>query len=702
MATEDISLRIKLDQVEAELRKIPGLTDATFKKMVAVASKEFKDLEKAAREAARAQEKAAKEAAAAQEKAAREAAAAQVKAYDDIKKGATVAFGGIVGDVEDVAGAMKSLVVELGPVGAGLAAAGIALVALPGAAALAVAGIVELVDVAQEAIEGVQKLGDAKIVTDDQIEAVQRAADTIDFFKTLVSQAAIVLVADLGPQIDSIIVKLGTLTVDTIKSLSTVLQYFDAVKLGATMLAAGIVELTIKIAALANPLGLMAVAALKAAEAVTGTDQGLANLNEQIRKVAWSTAKSVTGLDAQSAATEELSYEQMGLAGQLDDYLRKAEQERKAQDKASDAKEHAARAARDNAAALKAEADAYAELGRIAAEAASDQQTDLDKILDAWQKRTEAAQKAIKTEADLAFALDEINQRFYRDFAALKAKEVKATEDAAKKEAATVAAWTEKQAQVQIEAQRQIEQAKLESGQRLLEAIQAETEAERQAYEQLYGTILGVLGPLGDLGNKLAQLSEQQLSAIRDERQALRDKIKEATGYEKVRLEQRLDQLEEEGAAYRRLQLVAFRTRKAIAISEAIVNGAVAATRALAELGPVAGAIAAGVIATGTAAEVALISSERPKFHTGLDPSETPAVLTKGEGVANVRAMGQPGFREQLAAANAGTPAPMASAPVVIALNDRILAELDARTQRVRGRVAGGRVVRLGTATHYG
>lgn len=702
MATEDISLRVRIDQIEAALRSIPGMTETTMRQMTAVMSKGWKETERAAKEAARAQEKAAKEAAAAQEKAAREAAAAQVKSYEDVKKGATVAFGGIVGDVEDVAGAMKSLVVELGPVGAGLAAAGIALVALPGAAALAVAGIVELVDVAQEAIEGVQKLGDAKIVTDEQIEAVQRAADTIDFFKTLVSQAAIVLVADLGPQIDSIIVKLGTLTVDTIKSLSTVLQYFDVVKLGATMLAAGIVELTIKIAALANPLGLMAVAALKAAEAVTGTDQGLADLNEQIRKVAWSTAKSVTGLDAQSAATEELSYEQMGLAGQLDDYLRKAEQERKAQDKASDAKEHAARVARDNAAALKAEADAYAELGRIAAEAASDQQTDLDKIVDAWQKRTEAAQKAIRDEADLAFALDEINQRFYRDFAALKAKEVKTAQDAAKKEAEAVAAWSQKQADTRIQEQQRIEAERIASGERMLAAIQAETDAENAEMEKLNGMIRTSVSAFSDLRETLLDMSKDNLAAIHDERTALKEKIKDAEGWEKAHLEQRLQQLEEEATGFRKMQQFAYRTRKAVAISEAVVNGAVAATRALAELGPVAGGIAAAAITATVGAQVAAIMMERPKFHTGLDPSETPAVLTKGEGVANVRAMAQPGFREQLAAANAGTAAPMTSAPVVIALNDRILAELDGRTQRIRGRVASGRVVRLGTATHYG
>jgi hypothetical protein len=702
MATEDISLRIKLDQVEAELRKIPGLTDATFKKMVAVASKEFKDLEKAARDAARAQEKAAKEAAAAQEKAAREAAAAQVKAYDDVKKGATVAFGGVVGDIEDVTGAMKSLVIELGPVGAGLAAAGIALVALPGAAALAVAGIVELVDVAQEAIEGVQKLGDAKIVTDDQIEAVQRAADTIDFFQALISQAAIVLVSDLGPQLDNTVVKLGTFTLETIKSLSAVLKYFDAVQLAETMLAAGIVELTIKMMALANPIGLMTVAALKLAEAVTGTDQGLADLNEQIRKVAWSTAKSVTGLDAQSAATEDLTYEQMGLAGSLDEYLRKAEQERKAQAKAAAAKEHAARAARDNAAALKAEADAYAELGRIAAEATSDQQTDLDKIVDAWQKRTEAAQKAIRDEADLAFALDEINQRFYRDFAALKAKEVKTAQDAAKKEAEAVAAWSQKQADTRIQEQQRFEAERIASGERMLAAIRAEIEAENAEMERLNAMIATSVGAFSELRETLLDMSKDNLAAIRDERTALKEKIKDAEGWEKAHLEQRLQQLEEEATGFRKMQQFAYKTRKAVAISEALINGAVAATRALAELGPVAGGIAAAAITATVGAQVAAIMMERPKFHTGLDPSETPAVLTKGEGVANVRAMAQPGFREQLAAANAGTAAPMTSAPVVIALNDRILAELDGRTQRIRGRVASGRVVRLGTATHYG
>lgn len=686
MATEDISIRVKIDDVKKKLAELPSLSKKEFTALVTNAEQTLKKLPNAVQKEAEAAAKAI-------ERATKEAAAAQQKAYEDVKKGATVAFGGIVGDVEDVAGAMKSLVVQLGPVGAGLAAAGVALVALPGATALAVAGIVKLVEVANDAVEGVQKLGGAKVVSDEQIQAVQRAADSIDFFKALISQAAIVLVADLGPNLDSMIVKLGTFTLDTIKSLSTVLRYFDAVQLGATILAAGIVELTIKIAALANPLGIMAVAALKVAEAITGTDQGLAQLNEELKTFAWNTAKSVTGLGKQTTATGELTEEQQTLKEQLDAYLERLQREREAQEKAKAAKEAATKAARENAAALKAEKEAaekltatFDTLSQIEVQAASDQQTALDKLGAWYSEQMARIDKLGETEAVTAAARKAVNDRFYRDLA--KLDQQRETDTAAR---------LAKQLEMQVAS----DDARLQAAKDLQAAIDAEIQAERQAYEKLYGTILGVLGPIGDLGKALGQLSEQQLGAIRDERKELRAKIEESTGYEKIRLQQRLDALNDEAEGYRKLQLVAFRVRKGIAISEAIVNGAVAATRALAELGPVAGAIAAGVIATTTAAQVALIGSERPKFHTGLDPSETPAILTRGEGVANARAMSQPGFGEALRAANAGLPSP-AQGPIVLALNDRVLAILDARTRRISGRDAPGRsVVRLGVRTHY-
>lgn len=676
MATEDISLRVRIDQIESALRSIPGMTDASMKRVAAAASKNWKEVEKQAKDAAKAAERASKEAA-------DQATKAAEKQLGAMKQLGNAVTGGLVGDLADMAEA-------LGPVGIAAAVTTGGLIAMASAAAGLVAGILAVQEAAKSTIEELDKLGMSELITAEQRQAIADTEAAFAAVKAAIGLVAVELAENFAPDIEQAARSVIALTFSVQELLgefsrTSILENFVV---SALAVAEAMIDIEASTAILASALGHLQ-------EAVTGQPSELRRWGDAVILAKKDLISAATGIDRLKDGTEELSDSERRAQEFMDRF-------RSTMAEVSKSTHSGTIAHKDHTAQVKAEADAYAELGRIAAEATSDQQTDLDKIVDAWQKRTEAAQKAIKTEADLAFALDEINQRFYRDFAALKAKEVKTAQDAAKKEAATVAAWTEKQAQVQIEAQQKIEQAKLESGQRLLEAIQAETEAERQAYEQLYGTILGVLGPLGDLGNKLAQLSEQQLSAIRDERQALRDKIKEATGYEKVRLEQRLDQLEEEGAAYRRLQLVAFRTRKAIAISEAIVNGAVAATRALAELGPVAGAIAAGVIATGTAAEVALISSERPKFHTGLDPSETSAVLTKGEGVANVRAMAQPGFREQLAAANAGTAAPMTSAPVVIALNDRILAELDARTQRVRGRVAGGRVVRLGTATHYG
>jgi hypothetical protein len=122
---------------------------------------------------------------------------------------------------------------------------------------------------------------------------------------------------------------------------------------------------------------------------------------------------------------------------------------------------------------------------------------------------------------------------------------------------------------------------------------------------------------------------------------------------------------------------------------------------AFAFLGPAAPAAAAGVAAAATAVQIAQIAAQKPKFHTGLDPSETPAIITRGEGIANQRAMTSPMFREQLRAANAGEQAESGHGTVIM-LNDRVLATLDRRTARVTGRLqSGGRVARVGTSTHY-
>jgi hypothetical protein len=67
----------------------------------------------------------------------------------------------------------------------------------------------------------------------------------------------------------------------------------------------------------------------------------------------------------------------------------------------------------------------------------------------------------------------------------------------------------------------------------------------------------------------------------------------------------------------RELALRQFKAAKAAGIAEATINGAVAITRALAGLGPIAGAVAATGIAATTAAQIATIASQKPAFDRG-------------------------------------------------------------------------------------
>lgn len=682
MATEDISLRVRLDQVEAALRSIPGMTEASMKQVASAAAKNWKEVEKQAREAAKAAEKAS-------EKAAAEAKKASEQQLNAMKQLGNAVTGGLVGDLADMAEA-------LGPVGLAAAAATGAFVALGAATAAAVGGILAVQDAAKTTIEELDKLGKGDLITPEQRESVERADSALQAMKTSIGLVAVALAENFSPEIEQAslaVISLSFSVGDLLEKYKNV-SILENFAISAITVAESIIDLQTSTAILASTLG-------HVQSALTGNESELAKWGDAIILAKKDAISAATGIDRRRDAVEDGTSADQRAAeflgqfrtalGNVADQLGKNTQRNSSYTKS-----------------VNEQAQAHEALARIIHDATSDQETAEMKILRLHADRSAAARKAIKDAEALAKAQAEIDARLFRDMQKLEDDRTAEAEKAknerlasAKKENEAYQAFVAKRIEKEMEMQRAADAARVAASQALQEAIEAETEAERQAYEKLYGTILGVLGPVGELGAAMAEISERQLEGIREERKALRDQITEATGYEKIRLQQRLDALNDEAEGYRKLQMVAFRVRKGIAISEAIVNGAVAATRALAELGPVAGGIAAAVIATTTAAQIALISSERPKFHTGLDPSEMPAVITRGEGVANVRAMNQPGFAETLRAANAGLPA-QSSGPVVIALNDRILAQLDARTQRVRGRVAGGNVVRLGTATHYG
>ena len=94
-----------------------------------------------------------------------------------------------------------------------------------------------------------------------------------------------------------------------------------------------------------------------------------------------------------------------------------------------------------------------------------------------------------------------------------------------------------------------------------------------------------------------------------------------------------------------------FAVQKGVAISEAAINGAVAATAAL-KLGPIIGPIAAVAIAAATAGQIALISGEEPAFDVGgmvrggsmaTSSDQVSASLLPGEAVLNRSAAGRLG-----------------------------------------------------------
>lgn len=88
-----------------------------------------------------------------------------------------------------------------------------------------------------------------------------------------------------------------------------------------------------------------------------------------------------------------------------------------------------------------------------------------------------------------------------------------------------------------------------------------------------------------------------------------------------------------------------FRTQQAISIAQAMMNTYLAATKALAEGGPVAGPFLAGAITAIGLAQVATIASQKPKFHDGgyvhgtQLSNEVSATLQTGEGVLSRRGM---------------------------------------------------------------
>jgi chromosome segregation ATPase len=179
-----------------------------------------------------------------------------------------------------------------------------------------------------------------------------------------------------------------------------------------------------------------------------------------------------------------------------------------------------------------------------------------------------------------------------------------------------------------------------------------ELEQEMLALADLQGTVVGAMAAFQEL--KFDETREGAADAtdktdrLKQEIQDLESTVEDANGTERQEIratirakDDELKVAEDEAKKARQRARRQFKDMKALRISETLINGAAAAARAFAELGPIAGAIAATSIGIATAVNVATIKAQKPpKFHDGgmIQPDEQPAILRRGEAVLNERA----------------------------------------------------------------
>ena len=193
MADDVIGLDVvaKLDKLEDDLGRIPGIAADEARAMTAALAKEIKRVENAARAASKATATTAKAAAAAAKTAQAEAA----QRMSDVQRGAEKIVGGIVGDISDVSTALGSL----GAGGAAIAAA--ALVTVGGAIG-AIGASVDAIRTIEDTRARLTELGAASTLTASQLQQIEGASRSLDSLEVASLRAQEALAATSSRGVD--------------------------------------------------------------------------------------------------------------------------------------------------------------------------------------------------------------------------------------------------------------------------------------------------------------------------------------------------------------------------------------------------------------------------------------------------------------------------------------------------------------------
>jgi hypothetical protein len=589
MATErrDIALSIIADtkRYQQELAKIPGMTDAAAARAAQAAVKQkikeeaekAKIQRKALDQAVREDQRAQRERAQAAERANREIESSYRDQFSAIKGLSGAAFGGMAGDVFDLVEVVEGASGGMAALGAGLAALAIGAEVIP--------RIVEhLAGLASAGVEARDKIKEAGIelsavFTPAQLQALSDYEQGLKA-NELAMAALAVETGAAATDTGLLISKLGLMAqIAQNDSAPAVDTLTDSVQSFATQLAAQ----TVPGRLLLQYLGDLGVRADEASDKLGKLAQEAADRNAEIEG-----AKAHAEFMEDEAAALEL----LGMSfGPVVAETKKAT------------------AAQSNyVQAVKA--------GRI----------EISDGISAEMRAREAAQTERERIASEAVATMDAEFRAEMD--------------------------QERERQLFLAEQHQREMARNEEKKKQDDERRERIEQEMLALADLQGVLVGTIATFSELKfdamREGAEAATEKTDKLKGEIEDLRGTMEGANESERREIqatinakEAELKQAEEEAKLARKRARRQFKEMKGLRISETIINGAAAAARAIVELGPVFGAIAAAGIAATTTAQVATIRAQKPPtFHMGgmVQPDEQMAVLRRGEAVLNERA----------------------------------------------------------------
>lgn len=683
MRETGIKYTLDLQDFVASVKQIPNITDQQLDKMVRVWVRRNNQVTKEMARAAKAAENAAKTA--------EEKQRAVLEGAKNAAEGLGGSIGGVAGQIEKAIKAASHLGSALGPTGMVIGAATVGLGLVAAAAGAAAAGIVGIVEGAEEAldrlreIEGTEPISQADLVVLDDYGAATLGLEAAAL------RLHVALASDLAPSITTVVDGLA-LAVDVTTDLYEGLQ-----ELAEATTGAGVGTHLLR-AAVTSVLGPVAGITLQVADWL-GVQERVTAALRSTRDELVDTAKSTDALAAAAGGAATRWDEMVEAMGRdsgvvaLERSIRQLEQQLELTTQL--------RLATGEWTAL----DAQLAQQQFGLRAAAMRQEHA--LAEAERERREAEREHAKWEREQALlrARDMAAERMLldvrRDTMSAEEMAIEAAEQRARQIDELAAAGADAAL---------IEQLRLENTRRLTREL---AEIERQRHEESARLDAERMARIEAMYREQTRLAEEAARAELQAQRQVEDAAVQmygglsrlASAYADAVVSGREDMTDAE----QRAALAAFEMSRATALAQIAIQQGLAIARALAELGPIAGPIAAiGIGAEVLAQGIAIAQQPPPQFPTGgvvtaaslgLSADHGLVGVQAGEGIVSRRGMEALG-EDGLAAINRGEP-PVQRVEVVMQYRhrifDRFIRDNLQRSGPLASAIGGGR--RVG---HYG